>query len=236
MSRAIAALIVSIFFCTLVVASMVSNHGMLAGLSIFILSPISMFFALMIGVPALFFMSMKKWGAWWQSLLICLLIPQIIIRLILDENSHIYAFVLHISLGVTNGLILWIVGIFRNPAFTASNQKFPISILLAPIIVIPLIFYLQALESDFAYGCITDYQLTENLVSGNDIELSVLLDDGEEYLSKAKIKVNVIEADSIGSCAMGLLQPKASLKGSNYLVISTRARPLHCNQICPVLE
>ena len=133
MLRAIFALILTaIIAASIVSSSTVSAFADWATL-------LTLVFSLGIGIPTLFVMKSLRYGEWWQSMLGGLAIPVLV-------GIPIPMF---IGLALAGGVIVWIIGIFRNPAFTSPKQKFPISILLTPFAAILIWMYSQAVIPPF---------------------------------------------------------------------------------------
>ncbi len=182
-----------------------------------------------LGIPALLLMAVFKWSSWWQSLFVGAIVT-LPLGLILHAGSRIYTLLLFLTIGMAGGLTVWILGIFRNTSFAPPTQKIPWSLAIIPIGAIPLFFYLQALESKWVYGCITDFELSQEPTPNNYAVITVVIDDGVKYQSD--IKEVSSNPEILGSCAAGKLEPKANLKGYNYKFVST-SRSKKCSQICP---
>lgn len=213
MPRAIFALILTTF----IIASIVSSSTVSAFADWAIL--LTLVFSLGIGIPTLFVMKSLRYGEWWQSMLGGLAIPVLV-------GIPIPMF---IGLALAGGVIVWIIGIFRNPAFTSPKQKFPISILLTPFAAILIWMYSQALESEQVYGCITDYQPVENPTAHKHSIQTIVTDDGEEY--RDHISVGSSDPENVGHCAGGKRSPKFHLRGYNYSYHGISK--YGCEQTCP---
>lgn len=219
MARAIIALIFAAFS-----VSFAFKTNYFYGLALFM----TLFVSLLIGIPALLVMKHRKLDAWWQAMLIGALIP----IMLLLTGSPTYISVLMVSLGLAGGLIVWIIGIYRNPTFASPQQKFPLIILLTPFGSILIMQYLEALEPRQVYGCITDYQPAKNPTAWNHSFVTAITDNGDEY--RDGLTVGSSSPEVLGRCAWGEITPSASLRSFTFNILSTNAKG--CRKKCPNQE
>lgn len=184
--------------------------------------------SLIFGVPALYLLRYARWNSWWIAVIVGGLIPQILGIF----NSAIYIFVYHTALGMAAGLIVWFVGMFRNPAFKPAKTKIPRSLVFAPLGAILIVMYLNALGSEKVFGCITKYELVENPTSWRHSIITIVTDDGDT--AQDSLPVGSSKPEILGSCTQGSRKKTASLQDYVYSFHSFNAN--ECVQVCAAFK
>ena len=218
----------SIAFASVVIAASFGTIGVLA-------FPVVLVGGLLFGIPLLELFKGRSWLNWWHALVAGAIatIPYIVFYLSINQGhtehvgfyNSVYAF----GAGMIGGLIVWLVGVFRNPAFMESNARFPRSIAWVVPILAGVYAYHEALEPIYVYGCIVDYRASSNPTSWHHSDISVVTDHGERF--DANVSAGSSNPRILGNCVFGSKKRTAGLNRFYFTVHDVHATG--CRNVCP---
>ncbi|MEM1439665.1 MAG: hypothetical protein AAF545_00510 [Pseudomonadota bacterium] len=220
--------ILAVFLASLVIALPFGMFWMIA-------LPVTFVAGLLFGLPLLFLLRTFNWVSWWHVVLagVVTSLPYIgfYLRLNTGHTEHVglYNSVYAVAMGMLGGLIVWVVGVFRNPTFSAADTPFPKSVVLAPLLIATVFNYRGKLAPEYVHGCITDFKSVENPTPWNHAVVTVVTDDGETY--KDGITIGHSDPAIVGNCAWGSKKRTATLSRYYYTLHSTQSN--QCVRQCP---
>ncbi|MEM7099016.1 MAG: hypothetical protein AAF541_12215 [Pseudomonadota bacterium] len=197
--------------------------------------PIVLVGGLLFGLPIILLCKKLNWLNWWQALLGGILAPVPYILFYLSANpghtEHVglYNSVFALGMGMLGALVVWVVGIFRNPVFQPSNTRFPLSFLLAVPLLTGVYYYHDALAPEYLLGCITSYEPAENPTPWNTAYITVVTEDGNTF--RDGITVGYSNPDIVGNCAWGSKKRTVFLQTFMYSSHSVDSKG--CQPPCP---
>lgn len=190
--------------------------------------PIVLIFGAMFGLPLLLLFRQLRWLAWWQALLAGALCaaPLDVLYLSINQGHSDFVGLLNsvycLGMGAFGGLVVWLAGVFRNPAFFPDNAPWPRSLPLAVPIFAALWFYHQALEPVYLYGCIKAY---EPIAAPSDwAAAQITVQTQERETIKASVTIGNADARIVGNCTWLSKRHTPSLQGFDYFIHDVNAQ------------
>ena len=191
---------------------------------------------IVIGIPLMWFAKCRGWLSWWHAAIAGALTatPWILFYLSMNpghtELSGLYSSVLLFGVGIAAGVLVWIAGVFRNPAFGKYPDPLPLTLLW----LIPFFgfghLYREALKPVPIYGCITGYSLVERPTSWHHADVEVVSEEGVRFVGK--VTVGAADAGIVGSCAHAYKIRSFSLLSTRYFYSGANA--VGCKRECSI--
>lgn len=174
---------------------------------------------IVIGIPAMLIAKRRGWVSWWHAATAGALTatPWVLIYLFINpghtELAGLPNSMRFLGLGVVAGVLVWVMGIYRNPAFGRLPNSLPRSLMwLIPFLGFGYI-YTDALEPVQIYGCVTGYSPVERPTSWHHADVEVVSEEGMRFVGK--VTVGAADPGIVGSCAYGY-------KIRSFTLLSTR--------------
>ncbi|MCC5873385.1 MAG: hypothetical protein JJU22_13370 [Gammaproteobacteria bacterium] len=120
---------------------------------------------------------------------------------------------------LVTGLVVWIVGVYRNPYFGETVMRFPRSMLLAVPLLALTFAYHQALRPEYVEGCIVDFLPVASPTPWHHADAKLSGRHGDTFL--AGMTVGYASPDVVGRCGRVARYRTALLAGYRYRLMST---------------
>ena len=190
--------------------------------------PVVLVLGALFGLPLLLLFRRLRWLAWWQALLagVMCAAPLDLVYLSLNQGHSDFVGLLNsvycLGMGALGGLVVWLVGVFRNPAFLPENAPWPTSLLLVLPLFGGLWFYHHALDPAFLYGCIKGYEQVPAPSDWDGARITVQTEEGETV--KASVTIGDADPRIVGNCTWLSKRRTASLQGFDYFIHDVNAQ------------
>jgi len=188
----------------------------------FLAFPVVVIAGAVFGLPLLFLARKLGWLAWWQAMIIGGLCAVPLVEFYLSGNAahteraglqnSVYA----LGMGLFGGLIVWGLGIFRNPLFTAVDMAFPKSAVLSVPILIASFLYHDTLTPQQVPGRITSYTPADNPTDFAHAYITILTEEG--ITVRKLVTKRYPDPEIVGQCAVVLKKKNASLSRFDYVL------------------
>lgn len=163
----------------------------------------------------------KGWLRWWHAAIAGALaaMPWTLIYMLLDSyRARIFGqfeTIAYGGMGAAAGIIVWLLGVFRNRALGETSSGLPLSlVLLIPVSVVGYVYW-EALRPVQVYGCITSYTPVEQPTSlDHYADVDVLTLEGERF--RGSVRESRADPTILARCASGFKARSFVLVSTNY--------------------
>lgn len=183
--------------------------------------PVVLIGAIGFGLPLLLLARKLGWLAWWQAMIAGGLSTVPVIWVYLSMNAaatervglrnSVYA----LGMGLFGGLIVWGLGVFRNPRFTPIDMALPKSVFLSVPILVACAVYHIALKDQQVQGQIISYEAVDNPTPWEHARVTVLMGDGVTFQDMVSERYS--DPAVVGECASVFKRRAASLTRFVYI-------------------